>query len=101
MASRLGLQTELEFILGSQNVYFQPPENIKLSYPCIVYKKDAQDIKFANDLSYIHKTRYKVTVIDSNPDSLIGDRVMQLPMCTFDRHYTAENLNHDAYNLYY
>lgn len=45
--------------------------------------------------------RYELTVIDKNPDSDILDRVASLPMCAFERHYTADNLNHDVYNIYY
>jgi len=33
MGTRLELQNLLENILGSRNVYFQPPENLKLNYP--------------------------------------------------------------------
>lgn len=40
-------------------------------------------------------------VIDKNPDSIIADKVESLKMCSFDRHYTADNLNHFVYNLYY
>jgi hypothetical protein len=37
MASRLQLQKALKD-LEIMNVYFQPPENVKLKFPCIVYK---------------------------------------------------------------
>lgn len=37
MASRLDLQTFLEELLESKNVYFQPPESVKMKYPAIVY----------------------------------------------------------------
>ena len=37
MENRLDLHEELCELLGSRHVYFQPPESIKLIYPCIVY----------------------------------------------------------------
>ena len=37
MKTRLELDEELVKILGSKNVYFQPPESLKLNYPAIVY----------------------------------------------------------------
>ena len=40
MASRLELQDTLETILESRNVYFNPPESIKMNYPAIIYKLD-------------------------------------------------------------
>jgi len=101
MASRLKLQQLLKTLLGSPNVYFQPPENLKLSYPCIVYARNSGETQFADDNPYTYTKRYGLTVIDKNPDSEILDKIATLPMCTFDRHYTADNLNHDTYNLYF
>lgn len=83
------------------NVYFQPPENIKLTYPCIVYRRDSANTQFADNRPYRNKKRYQVMVIDQDPDSPIPDKVADLPLCTFDRHYTAEYLNHDVFNLYF
>lgn len=101
MASRLKLQTILEKILGTENVYFQPPPTVKMSYPCVVYQRQSGDTQFADNAPYIIKKRYQVTVIDRDPDSTIPDEVAKLPMCTFDRDYTADNLNHFVYNLYF
>lgn len=101
MASRLQLQTELEELLGSKNVYYQPPASVKMSYPAIVYS--CKDIRndFANNDVYSQNRSYEVIVIDKNPDSEIVDRVSRLPMCRFDRHYTSDNLNHDVFILFY
>ena len=102
MGSRLELQTLLEEILGSRNVYFQPPSTVQLSYPCIIYQRGViHRTTFSNDKPYQHRVRYSVTVIDQDPDSVILDKIASLPMCVFERHYTADNLNHDLYNLYY
>jgi S-ribosylhomocysteine lyase LuxS involved in autoinducer biosynthesis len=70
-------------------------------YPCIVYSRNNLDTKIADDQPYGHKTGYQVTVIDPNPDSEILGKVAALPLCSFNRHYTKDNLNHDVYNLYY
>lgn len=101
MGTRLQLQTILETILGSDNVYFQPPESLKMRYPCIVYKLSKVNTIFANDNPYKNKKMYNVTVIDQNPDSQIPDLVGKLSMCIFDRTYVSDNLNHTVYNLYY
>ena len=101
MGSRLELQTELETILGSRNVYFQPPETIKMAYPCIIYSRNSSDTQFANNKPYTFNIQYRILVVDKNPDSTIPDRIAQLPMCTFDRHYVTNNLNHDVFNIYY
>lgn len=101
MAQRLDLQALLVNLLGSSNVYFQPPPTLQMNYPCIVYKRDDQRIRSANNKPYSHRTRYQVTVIDQNPDSLIPAKVAALPLCVFDRFYTADNLNHDVYNIFF
>lgn len=101
MNRRLELHTILVDILGSRYVYFQPPESIKLNYPCIVYARSSADSKYADNRLYLHKKKYTVTVIEKNPDSAIPDKIAQLPLCKFDRHFASSNLNHDVYTLYY
>lgn len=96
-------RSELQVILTSitPNVYFQPPESVKMSYPAIVYSRDFEDRKFAGNKLYSRHKRYQVTVIDRDPDSTIPDAVGELPMCSFVRHFTADNLNHDVYELFF
>ena len=101
MATRLSLQILLESLLGSSNVYFQPPETVKLLYPCIVYERSLIRTDFANNKPYAHKKRYTITVIDKNPDSSILEKISNLVMCSHDRHFTASNLNHDVYNIFF
>ena len=101
MDRRLELHELLVGILGSTNVYFQPPPTISMNYPCIVYSKDAVNTNFADNLPYTQKKRWQIKVIDQDPDSSIPDRVGELSMSSFDRHYIADNLNHNIYNLYF
>lgn len=101
MGQRLELQTLLEEILGTRHVYFQPPANVQMNFPCIIYKRDSAETVFADDLPYRRSKRYQVTIIDRNPDSGLPDKVAKLPMCTFDRFFTADNLNHDVYNIFF
>lgn len=101
MASRLELQAELEKILGSRNVYFQPPASVKLSYPAIVYKRNDIKNTFADDEVYRQSLAYQVTVIDRNPDSDIVMKISKLKTARWNQHYTADNLNHDVFTIYY
>ena len=86
MASRLNLQTFLEKILESRNVYFQPPESVKMKYPAIVYALDDIENTFANDGVYLSARKYSVTVIDSDPDSSLVGKVASMPASRFNRH---------------
>jgi hypothetical protein len=85
----------------TENVYFQPPTNVMLKYPCIIYKRDFADTKFADNYPYDHVLRYMVMVIDRDPDSDIPGKVASLPMSLFNRFYTADDLNHDVYNVFF
>lgn len=99
MAPRQQLQSLLEGL--TEHVYFQPPENLKMQYPCIVYQRDFAETEFADNGPYRHDIRYMVTVIDRNPDSDLPGKVAKLPMTTFNRFYTADNLNHDVYTMFF
>lgn len=101
MASRLELQSLLENVLGSENVYFQSPSTIHMAYPAIVYERVAIEAEHADNIQYFQSNKYKVTVIDPDPDSEIPGRIAKLPMSKFDRHYTSDNLNHDIFDLYF
>lgn len=101
MDSRLELHEKLVAILGSRNVHFQPPETSKMTYPCVIYELDNIDTKHADDVPYLATKRYSVTIIDEDPDSEIPDKLLILPLCSFNRAYTADELNHWVFNLYF
>lgn len=102
MASRLKLHTELMNVLGNRNVYFQPPETLKMQYPCIRYQLDGADTSFADNMPYTFRRRYTLTLIDRNPDSEFIDKLaMAFPTIVLDRSYTTEGLNHYVYSLFY
>lgn len=101
MDSRLTLQTMLEELIGSRNVYFQPPESIRLNYPAIVYSRNEIRNKHADNVVYMQNHSYELTVIDEDPDSDVVERVSQLPLCRHNRHYKSDNLNHDVFILFW
>lgn len=101
MDNRLNLQTLLEKILKSRNVYFQPPESVKLKYPAIVYALGVIEGRHANDSVYNLIRRYSVMLITEDPDSSTIGELACLKMCRFVRHYKFDNLNHYVFELYY
>lgn len=101
MDRRLELHKLLCEILGSRNVYFQPPSNIKMQYDAIVYSRKSIDNSHANNNVYKQDDAYELIVIHEDPDSDIPRKISLLPRCRFDRSYTADNLNHDVFTLYY
>lgn len=101
MDRRLELQALLEELLGSGNVYFQPPESFKLVYPCIVYKKETFNVWRANNGVYKAHQPYQVTLIYHDPDYELPKTIAELPYCRHDRNFVANNLYHDVFTLYY
>lgn len=101
MGQRLLLHEKLKSVMGANLVYFQPPANVQMKFPCLVYERSRADTKFADNRPYLHKTRYTLTVIDRNPDSEFLDPISELPMCVHRTFFTADNLNHDVYDIYF
>ena len=101
MASRADLQILLEDLLGTKNVYYQPPESVKINYPAIVYSRENIQNFFADDMVYRQTKAYQIVVIDEDPDSEIVEKVSRIPTCRFNRHYVSDNLNHDVFLINY
>lgn len=97
---RLALHDLLCEKLGSTNVYFQPPESVKIKYPAIVYSRNRIENTSADNIIYKQDVSYTITVIDRDPDSEIVERLSKVPRIVYDRSYVADNLNHDVFTLY-
>lgn len=100
-ASRLTLQSKLEELLGSKNVYCNPPESEKMGYPAIRYSKKSISVKRASNIIHTKKTCYELTVISRKLDDPVIAKLMELPYCSYDRYYKASNLHHDVLTLYF
>jgi len=89
--------------MGPNNkVYYQPPENLKLTYPCIIYERSNALQTYADNNPYLTTKRYAVTLITKTADNdEYLDKLLELPMCTFDREFKTDNLVHDVFNLYF
>ena len=104
MRNRLKLHEELQElgIVNAKQIYFQPPESIKLKYPCIIYHLTGVNVQHADDTKYLSKNRYTLTIISTDPDNDIAEKIVEhFPYSRFDRRYRAENLYHDSVELFY
>lgn len=89
-------------LIGNGKVYFQPPKNTKIEYPCIIYHLVNGDSVFADDKSYMFNRRYEIQYITKNPDDVMIDKIaMELPKTIMTNQYTVEGLYHNVYNTYY
>lgn len=101
MAPRVELQRKLEAIIGSKNVYFQPPDDTKLQYPCIIYNLDGSNSDYANNINYRVKKYYQVTYVDRRPDSTIVDELITYPYSSLNTTMRVEGLNHYIFRIYH
>ena len=101
MGTRLELQSILEEMLGTRNVYYQPPEDLQMKYPAIRYNKVDDSSQYGDNIKYLNRNCYDITVIDNIPDNEVINKILKMPYSSFDRHYTANNLNHDVIRLYF
>lgn len=100
MKTQLDLHNELLDILP--HCYYQPPESVKLVYPCIVYQLERLDTSRADDIMYRNHKRYSLTLISKNPNSEYFYSILNKFMyISHDRRYMADNLVHDVFILYY
>lgn len=100
MESYLSLKNLLETV-GVAKVYFQPPESVRLIYPCIVFKLDSIDKRYADNIMYKDLVRYEVQLITQQPDTPFVERIVKLPYCRFDRPFVSDNLYHYNYEIYH
>ena len=86
---------------AAANVYFQPPENTQLKYPCIVYELEGIQTRKADNGPYSIHDRYQITFIRHEPDSPVIRELLGLPFSSFSRHFATSGLNHDVFVIYH
>src|ERR1044072_6066919 len=99
MVPREQLQSLLEIICN--NVYFQPPPNVQMTYPAIVYERRPAETYHANNVPYCVENQYQLTVISRSPDEPVYTAIAALPKCRHERVYVVDNLNHEVFTIYF
>lgn len=97
---RSDFHVRLQTLAPGYRIYFQPPSNVKMAYPAIVYELDRIVKKRANNDVYLKTRRYQVKLITKNPDDSMVDVLASMVHSEFERHYTADTLNHFVFNIY-
>lgn len=101
MQPRIKLHELLKETAGGCKVYFQPPESIRLTYPCVIYGLSNYNVRHANNALYIGMKQYTFTYITTDPDTDIPEKFLNLLYCGFDRAYTSDNLYHYVFRIYH
>lgn len=96
------LREELIRVTGIKNVYYQPPSNVKMIFPCIRFKLDQTNIKYASNNTHTIRMRYQITYVSNSVnDSIIELLITNLAYCSFDRIYVSDNLYHYVFTIFY
>lgn len=102
LEQRLQLDDKLRALMPSGwSIYFQPPENVQMQYPCILYGRDNAYRAAADNLGYIKKQRYEVKLITRDPDNPILDDILTWPLTSYGRKYKVDGLHHDVVVVYH
>lgn len=100
--NRLKLQAKLEALLGNDHVYYQPPSNVHLEYPCFIYSKSTPELQHANNKLYFYMDSFNVIYIDVNPDNtMVEDFCREFQYVNPGASYVTDNLNHYVFDIYY
>ncbi len=82
------------------HVYFQPPQNTKIIYPCMIYKLSDMPQKWANNLPYHWERAYELTYITQDPNDPMAEKLIALRETKFNRYFSADNLHHFVYIIF-
>lgn len=98
---RLNLHNELK-ALEECEAYYQPPENLKIDYPCFIYRRIPGEFNKANNLTYQYWRCWEIIFITDDSESTIReDMLRHFSMCRHIRDFVNDNLYHHVFNLFY
>jgi hypothetical protein len=95
------LQALMKGLSGVEEAYIQPPTS-GMEYPCIMIERGLpSDVSYADNIMFLFKKGYTVTIIDRAPDSSIPDLVEALPYAEFNRYFRSDGLHHFVFQLFF
>lgn len=94
---RLKFHNQLCCAFNTKNVYFQPPETLKIRYPAIIYSINNTSIKKADNRNYNYRIIFKVVLVSRDPESDMIDTMIDNFICNYESSYVADGLNHTVF----
>ena len=86
--------------VAHDRVYFQPPENLKLGYPAVVFHLTKIKVDHADDLTYKGAREYMITLITKDPEPDALEEILKIPYTTLDSTYQSDGMNHFVFTSY-
>ena len=90
----------LQQAVNHNRVFFQPPENLKIGYPAVVFHLSKIEIDHASDVPYKGAKEYSVTLITKDPEPDVIDEILKIPYSSLDTTYISDGMNHFVFTVY-
>lgn len=90
----------LQQAVRHNRVYFQPPENLKIEYPAVVFHLSKIEIDHGSDVPYKGAKEYSVTLITKDPEPNVIDEILKIPYSSLDTSYISDGMNHFVFTVY-
>lgn len=90
----------LQQAVPNDRVYFQPPENLKIVYPAVVFHLSKIDFDHASDVPYKGAKEYSVILITKDPEPDVIDEILKIPYSSLDTTYISDGMNHFVFTVY-
>lgn len=89
-------------VSANERVYFQPPSNHVMHYPCFVYQLERGMSERADGKPYTIYDQYQVTYISRNPDNeeLRSSMLYGFDHCSFETRIPIDGLYQDNFRVY-
>ena len=94
-SKRMNLHTVLTGLMDEKQVHYQPDENIKLNYPCMLYMFDKVIPTYANNSLYFQTYRFTITLISNDPTDSLFDTLNNL--FVYENQFIADDLTHSVF----
>lgn len=95
---RLKLHAKLREVTGIPNLYYEPPINTYMDYPCIRYFRRRLNPIYADNRTYsLLSNTYELTVIYHDVTADYARLLLEnFSGCSYDRGYVVDGLHHDV-----
>lgn len=100
--NRLFLHSLLQDTFPGVSIYYRPPGNILLNYPCIVYERRGFEPSFSNTSAYVVGNRYQVMFISRLPGYSNVKKMFDLQgqvIIGSNDSYESDDLVHDVFTI--
>ena len=98
---RQALHASLDTAFPDLEKYYQPPGDLLIARPCIVYERKALDPSFANNLVYSVGMRFQITILSDLPGYASNRNVYDIPglIILDNRSFVTADVVHDVFTV--